>query len=94
MPQVGESTQEMGVTQPGSRDSGTSSPVASQTGYSRRLENAFALRYSTNVEARSRPSMPRLRIVAGSATASWSGCSNSSGVPKKMRPQRSVANTE
>ena len=44
MPHVGESTHEMGVTQPGSSDNGTSSPVASQTGYSRRFENAFALR--------------------------------------------------
>ena len=38
--------------------------------------------------------IPRLRIVAGSATASCTGCSNSSGVTKKMRPQRSVAKTE
>ena len=38
--------------------------------------------------------MPRLRIVAGRATASWSGCTKSSGTPKKMRPQSSVANDE
>ena len=44
MPQVGASTHEIGSTQPGRSESGTSSPVTSQTGYSSRFENAFALR--------------------------------------------------
>ena len=43
-PQVGASTHAIGCAQPGSSESGTSSPVTSQTGHSSRFESAFAFR--------------------------------------------------
>ena len=67
-PQVGASSHAIGPAQPGSSDSGTSMPVTSSTGHSSMFESAFAFRYSTKVEANTKPSSPSPRIVAGTAT--------------------------
>src|ERR1700754_723500 len=77
--QVVGSTAPIGPVQPGSTVTGTSIPETSQIGYSSVLLSALAFGISTNVDASSRPNMPRPRIAAGTETANASGSANSSG---------------
>ena len=69
-------------------------PVTSSTGHSSMFESAFAFRYSTKVEANTKPSSPSPRIVAGTATTNASQWTTWKGIPKTSRPQTSVDASE
>jgi len=93
-PQVGASAQEIGRTQPGRSESGTRNPQTSQTGYSKALPSAQAVRYRTTVTERRKPSIPIEPTVTGTASTKRSGCSRWISIPKRKRPQSSVAAIE
>ena len=58
------------------------------------FESAFALRYRTNVDAKTSPSSPSPRIVAGTATTNANGWTMWNGIPNANRPQSSVEVSE
>jgi hypothetical protein len=88
---VGASIQEIGRTQPGNRESGTRKPQTSQTGYSSTLPSAHAVRYRTTVTESRKPSIPIDTMVAGTAMTNSSGWTIEMSMPKRTRPQISVA---
>ena len=91
-PQVGGSSQEIGVTQSGSSDSGTRNPQMSQTGNSKAVPSAQAdaVAHGGDREQEAEQADGDDGHHHGRATNA-SGCSSATSMPKTNRPQSSVA---
>src|SRR5215469_13648793 len=90
-PQVGPSIQEIGRTQPGSRDSGIMNPQISHSGNSSTLPSAQADRNLTTLTDSRKPNIPTDITVTTTPPRNPAGWPTVSGIPNSSRAQISVA---